>query len=65
MNYLDGLLTNDVFQSTGGSPPFNSDSFTPSNTNEPYLEFLDYLLDSHDIPSVLTISYGDDEQTVS
>jgi hypothetical protein len=27
-----------LFWSTGGSPPFNPDSLTPTNTNEPYLD---------------------------
>ncbi|KAF5560294.1 tripeptidyl-peptidase sed2 [Fusarium phyllophilum] len=36
------------------------------NDNEPYLEFLDYLLDLSDdeIPHVLSISYGDNEVSV-
>ena len=57
-------IAHPVLKSTGGSPPFNPDSVTPFNTNEPYVEFLDYLLGSDDIPQVLTTSYGDDEQTV-
>ncbi|ORY17869.1 peptidase S8/S53 domain-containing protein [Clohesyomyces aquaticus] len=37
-----------------------------SNTNEPYLEFLNYLLALPDsaLPNTLSISYGDDEATV-
>lgn len=37
-----------------------------TNTNEPYVEFLDYLLDlaDADLPQTLSISYGDDEATV-
>ncbi|RMZ85597.1 hypothetical protein DV737_g663, partial [Chaetothyriales sp. CBS 132003] len=51
--------------STGGSPPFVSDAFTTSNTNEPYLVWLDYLLSLPDpLPSVVSTSYDDDEQTV-
>lgn len=50
--------------STGGSPPFNPDRFTPTNTNEPYLTFLNYILGQSDIPQVITTSYGDDEQTI-
>ncbi|KZO99708.1 subtilisin-like protein [Calocera viscosa TUFC12733] len=55
-----------VFYSTGGSPPFNPDDAEDSNTNEPYAEWLDYVLalDSDDLPSVVSTSYGDDEQTV-
>lgn len=51
--------------STGGSPPFIADTFTTTNTNEPYLDFLTFLLAQSTIPQVLTTSYGDDEQTVS
>ncbi|KAJ3511239.1 hypothetical protein NLJ89_g4214 [Agrocybe chaxingu] len=50
--------------STGGSPPFAADSQTPTNTNEPYLDFLNFLLAQSTIPQTLTTSYGDDEQTV-
>lgn len=37
-----------------------------TNTNEPYVEFLEYLLALPDasLPNTLSISYGDDEQTV-
>ena len=50
--------------STGGSPPFISDSITPTNTNEPYLDWLNFILAQETIPQVITTSYGDDEQTV-
>lgn len=50
--------------STGGSPPFNPDANEPTNTNEPYLTWLDYILKQKDIPNVISTSYGDDEQTV-
>ncbi|KAL1762764.1 peptidase S8/S53 domain-containing protein [Schizophyllum commune] len=53
-----------VYYSTGGSPPYNEDSQTPTNTNEPYLDWLEYILDQDDIPQTFTTSYGDDEQTV-
>ncbi|KAA1136950.1 hypothetical protein PGTUg99_000771 [Puccinia graminis f. sp. tritici] len=46
------LPTRNIFWSVGGSPPFNPDLTTPYNTNEPYLEWLTYILD------------GDNEQTV-
>lgn len=37
-----------------------------TNTNEPYVEFLDYMLDldDADLPNTISISYGDDEDTV-
>lgn len=52
-----------VFYSVGGSPPIVGSG---TNTNEPYLEFLDYLLglSSSALPNTISISYGDDESTV-
>ncbi|KAK5938961.1 hypothetical protein PMZ80_009154 [Knufia obscura] len=51
--------------STGGSPPFMPDITTPENTNEPYLVWLEYVLSLPDpLPSVISTSYDDDEQTV-
>jgi tripeptidyl-peptidase I len=50
---------------TGGSPPFKPDDFTATNTNEPYLEWLDYMLNTEKtLPHTVSTSYGDDEQTV-
>lgn len=49
---------------TGGSPPFKPDVHTPTNTNEPYLTFLNYILAQPSIPQVISTSYGDDEQTI-
>ncbi len=54
-----------ISYSTGGSPPFIPDLFAPENTNEPYLVWLDYILSQPDpLPSVVSTSYDDDEQTV-
>ncbi|KAJ8468605.1 hypothetical protein ONZ45_g17192 [Pleurotus djamor] len=53
-----------VFYSTGGSPPYIPDDSTYSNTNEPYLDWLEYILHQPSIPQTFTTSYGDDEQTV-
>jgi tripeptidyl-peptidase-1 len=53
-----------MLSSTGGSPPFKPDDDTPTNTNEPYVEFLSYVLDQDPFSQVLSTSYGDDEQTV-
>lgn len=51
--------------STGSEPPFIPDANTPTNTNEPYLVWLDYILSLPDpLPSVVSTSYDDDEQTV-
>jgi tripeptidyl-peptidase I len=50
--------------STGGSPPFIPDLSTPTDTNEPYLDWLNYVLAQDDLPTVISTSYGDSEQTV-
>lgn len=50
--------------STGGSPPFTPDISTPTNTNEPYLVWVNWLLNQRSIPQVISTSYGDSEQTV-
>ena len=49
-----------VFYSVGGSPPIVGGG---TNTNEPYLEFLNYLLslNTASLPNTVSISYGDDE----
>ena len=47
-----------------GSPPFDPSLSTPENTNEPYLDWVNWLLKQHSIPQVISTSYGDDEQTV-
>ena len=44
--------------STGGSPPYNPDLATPTDTNEPYLTFLNYVLGQSDLPYVISSSYG-------
>ena len=52
---------------TGGSPPFIPNLDEPVlDTNEPYLEYYDYLLAQPNsaLPQVISNSYGDDEQTV-
>ena len=49
---------------TGGQPPFIPDINTPTDTNEPYLTFLNYALAQDNLPQVISTSYGDDEQTV-
>ncbi|QDS77382.1 hypothetical protein FKW77_005860 [Venturia effusa] len=53
-----------VSWSTGGSPPWKPDLATPSNTNEPYLTWLETVLAKKDLPTVITTSYGDSEQSV-
>ncbi|KAF8802988.1 subtilisin-like protein [Phlegmacium glaucopus] len=53
-----------TFFSTPGSPPFIPDDLTPQNTNEPYQDWLDFVLAQEHLPLVISTSYGDDEQTV-
>ncbi|KAN0134254.1 Peptidase S8/S53 domain containing protein [Lactarius tabidus] len=53
-----------TFYSTGGRPQFTPDDDTPTDTNEPYLDWLDFILEQSTIPQVISTSYGDDEQTV-
>ena len=67
IQYTGGISypTPNIYYSTGGSPPFIPDSYTHSNTNEPYLDFLNFILNQTTIPQTFTTSYGDDEQVSS
>lgn len=49
-----------------GSGSYDPDVNTEQNSNEPYLDLQNHLLSLPDseLPSVLTTSYGDDEQSV-
>ncbi|OBZ70390.1 Tripeptidyl-peptidase sed2 [Grifola frondosa] len=53
-----------TFFSTGGSPPFKPDVLTPDNSNEPYTEWLNFILKQENPPQTISTSYADDEQTV-
>ncbi|KAK7899973.1 Tripeptidyl-peptidase sed2 [Exophiala xenobiotica] len=58
-----------VYFSTGGRAPMNTNADQPSaanGTNEPYLDQLHFLLGLNDslLPSVLSTSYAEDEETV-
>ena len=55
-----------IAYTTGGSPPFNPDTLTTTDTNEPYLTWLTYVLgtSNDDLAQTISTSYGDDEQTV-
>lgn len=55
-----------ITYNTGGSPPFIPDEYTDTDTNEPYLVWLTYVLgqSSSDLPQTISTSYADDEQTV-
>ena len=50
--------------STGGTPPFVPDQNTPTDTNEPYLDWVEFALTQIVLPQTISTSYGDDEQTV-
>ncbi|KAF9009290.1 subtilisin-like protein [Hymenopellis radicata] len=57
--------TKNVYYSTGGpAPEFKPDTLSPTNTNEPYLDWLEFILAQDTIPQTITTSYGDHEQTV-
>ncbi|KAG6830402.1 hypothetical protein H0H92_000898 [Tricholoma furcatifolium] len=66
IQYAAGISfpTPNIYYSTGGSPPFTPDSATPTNGNEPYLDWLNFIMKSGSIPQTISTSYGDDEQTV-
>ncbi|KAI0505389.1 Pro-kumamolisin [Xylaria bambusicola] len=48
----------------GGKPPFRPSQNKPQNTNEPYMDWLNYVLAQDHLPQVISISYADEEQTV-
>lgn len=51
---------NNLYTSTGGSPPHNAGG----DENEPYQEWLSYVIGLDSPPQTFSISYGDDEPTV-
>ncbi|KIM46466.1 hypothetical protein M413DRAFT_315351 [Hebeloma cylindrosporum] len=53
-----------TFWSTGGRPPFIPDNTAPTNDNEPYADWLDFVLKQGKIPQTISTSYADHEQTV-
>jgi tripeptidyl-peptidase-1 len=65
VQYAGSISTNvpNTYYSTAGRGQFVGSG---SNTNEPYIEFLNYLLALPDasLPNTLSVSYGDDEATV-
>ena len=56
--------TPNTFYSTGGSPPFIPDVETPTNSNEPYLDWLEFIMGQETVPQTISTSYGDNEETV-
>ncbi|KAF4302378.1 putative tripeptidyl-peptidase 1 precursor [Botryosphaeria dothidea] len=59
-----GYPTPLITYNTGGSPPFYPDAVEETNSNEPYLDWVLYVLNQTDVPQVISTSYGEDEQTV-
>ena len=55
IQYTEGISfpTPNIYYSTGGSPPFNPDDNTPTNTNEPYLDWLNFILAQDTIPQTV------------
>ncbi|VDB85317.1 unnamed protein product [Peniophora sp. CBMAI 1063] len=66
VQYAFGITypTPSTFWSTGGSPPFDPDQRYPTNGNEPYETWLEYVLAQEVVPQTISTSYADDEQTV-
>ena len=50
--------------SVAGRPPFLPDAAVPANSNEPFLTWLQYILEQETLPPVISISYSESEQTV-
>ena len=48
----------------GGRAPVQSSRYSTENTNEPYLDWLQFVLAKPDLPRVITTSYADQEQSV-
>lgn len=64
-----GYPAKGIYYSTPGSGPLVPDMDQPdtaSNQNEPFLDFLHYMmsLSDQELPTVLSISYGENEQSV-
>ncbi|KAK7470304.1 hypothetical protein VKT23_001735 [Stygiomarasmius scandens] len=52
-----------TYWSTAGRPPFIPDLGLTENTNEPYNDWLDFVLAQPELPFVISTSYGESEQT--
>lgn len=67
VQYTEGLTypTPNYYYSTPGTAPTINDSVTPPQRDEPYLDWLNYVLalPDEEVPQVFTTSYGGDEQT--
>ncbi|KAL0581860.1 hypothetical protein V5O48_000228 [Marasmius crinis-equi] len=54
-----------TFYSTAGRPPFKPDAVLTENMNEPYNDWLDFVLaNDSGTPLVISTSYGEPEQTI-
>ncbi|KAH9169288.1 subtilisin-like protein [Lactarius sanguifluus] len=65
MQYTQGIAwpTPHVFYSVGGLPgEFVPDSYTPVTNNDPFLEWLETMINLDDLPQTISTSYGGDEQ---
>jgi tripeptidyl-peptidase-1 len=61
-----GVGQNMIFYGVGGNGPVIHDGDEPiENTNEPYLETLNYLLAQDKLPQTLTTSYAENEVSKS
>ncbi|TDL27656.1 subtilisin-like protein [Rickenella mellea] len=63
--YTVGLTfpTPNIYYTTPGTAPTINDSVTPPQRDEPYIDWLNFVLSHDDMPQVFTTSYGGDEQT--
>ncbi|PAV23333.1 subtilisin [Pyrrhoderma noxium] len=63
--YTTGLTfpTPNIYYTTPGTAPTINDSVTPPQRDEPYIDWLNFVLAQDEIPLSFTTSYGGDEQT--
>ncbi|EJD06097.1 subtilisin-like protein [Fomitiporia mediterranea MF3/22] len=63
--YTTGLTfpTPNIYYTTPGTAPTINDSVTPPQRDEPYIDWLNFVLSHDDMPFSFTTSYGGDEQT--
>ena len=53
--------TPNIFYTTPGTAPTINDSVTPPQRDEPYIDWLNFVLSHDDMPFSFTTSYGGDE----
>jgi tripeptidyl-peptidase-1 len=53
-----------IYYVTNGTQNFTADKDTTSNTNEPYMDWLQFMLKEDTVPQTIISPFGDDEQTV-